>query len=267
MTKIRRKPHRIRKKKSILRSRFFWLTLLFLILAGSVFYLIVFSSFFQIQEIKCTDEGVRKIIIEEIGKRLLFLPTNSIFLANLSKIHKKVLKEFPQIEKAYLKRDFPDSLVVIIKERIPIGLWCPDKQECYLIDRKAVKFGQISLASTTPARNATPARHADASHAGWHNVAGGLDLIISSQECPEKEDVTAILQINKKLKEELEIEIKEFIISFDHLTAKTIEGWEIYFNLKENILQQLFNLEALLEEQLPFEEYIDLRFGNRINYK
>ncbi len=39
-------------------------------------------------------------------------------------------------------------------------------------ETKGVFFQGIS-ADRGPARNATPARHADASHAGWHSVAGG----------------------------------------------------------------------------------------------
>jgi len=55
------------------------------------------------------------------------------------------------------------------------------------------------------------------------------------------------------------------------LDVKTAEGWEIYFNLEENLSWQLTQLYLLLERKISPEErrtlqYIDLRF-NKIYYK
>ena len=52
-----RRPHRIRKKKSIFRSRFFWIALLVLFFLGAIFYFLIFSPIFQIKGIKISEIG------------------------------------------------------------------------------------------------------------------------------------------------------------------------------------------------------------------
>ncbi|MDP1538585.1 MAG: hypothetical protein Q8M00_00960, partial [bacterium] len=89
----------------------------------------------------------------------------------------------------------------------------------------------------------------------------------------EKEDLISILEINSQLEENLNILIKGFIISSrEKLIVLTQEGWELYFNLQEDVKWQLAKLKALLEEKIPPEkrknlEYIELRFGNFANPK
>lgn len=232
MAKFKRKPHRIRKKKSIWKNRFFRLSILLFILTGMVFYCVVFFSFFHVKKIIIL--GNEKILAQDL-KNIIEQKTKSIFLADLSNVEQALLEKFVYLEAINIKRKWPDGLTARIKEREPIGLWCGES--CYLIDKEGTELGEISLASTT------------------------LDLVIYSEQGSEKDKITAILEIAQK------IDIKKFIILVDRLTAKTIEGWEIYFDLEGDISQQFFNLEALLEEQVSFNQYIDLRFGNRVYYK
>ncbi len=234
MAKFKRKPHRIRKKNTIWKNRFFRLSILLFILTGTVFYCLVFFPFFHIKEKEITILDNEKVLAQDL-KDIIKQKTKSIFLADLSSIEQTLLEKFIYLEEINIKREWPDGLTARIKERIAIGLWCG--KECYLVDKEGMELGEISLASTT------------------------LNLVIHSEQGAEKDKMTTILEIDKK------IDIEEFIILADRLTAKTTEGWEIYFDLEENISQQLFNLEALLEEQISFNKYIDLRFGNRVYYK
>jgi len=87
-----------------------------------------------------------------------------------------------------------------------------------------------------------------------------------------KNRIKDFLEIEKILKNNLKIEIKDLIvISEKRLNVRTREGWEIYFNLEKDIKLQITKLEVLLEQEILIEkrknlEYIDLRF-ERIFYK
>ena len=56
------------------------------------------------------------------------------------------------------------------------------------------------------------------------------------------------------------------LVSNSRFNAKTQEGWEIYFNPKENLDWQLTELALVLKQKIPPDErknleYIDLRFN------
>ena len=69
------RPYRVRKKKSILRKRFFWVFFLFFLALGSLAYLFFFSSVFQIKAVRISGTG--GVSQEEIRD---FFPGGNIFL-------------------------------------------------------------------------------------------------------------------------------------------------------------------------------------------
>jgi len=150
-----KKFHRTRKKKSIIRlilySRFFWLSCLILIILGVIFYFVVFSSLFQIEKIRVTGnkkastENLESIINNRINKKIIFLNSKSIFLANLQEISEEILEKFPQIAKVDLKRDFPDIVTVKIEEKEAIGDWCQNSNYFY-IDKYLRRNWMLKLA-------------------------------------------------------------------------------------------------------------------------
>jgi len=257
----KRKPHRIEKKKSIFQNRFFWLVLLILISTGFLFYFVIFSSTFQIKEIKITGnqkvakENIQKIIEEKIKKSFLFLNSKSIFLINSGEINKSLLEKFPEVSEIDLKRKFPDILIVEIKERVPIGIWCQE-QDCFYIDKEGIVFEK------------SPSEDKLIIRPGFEETG-----IFIGKEVLEKNYLEAILEILEKVKENLKIDIKEFVIFKEgRLNAKTSGDWEIYFDIQGDISQQISNLILVLEEKISPEKrrdlkYIDLRFGNRIYFK
>lgn len=259
MKKSFRKRRQFKRRKSIFRNRFFWLGVLILLIGGGIFYLVCFFSFFQIREIKISgnqkvsNEEIQNIVRPQIEKQILFFPSRSILLIDSNKV-KKGLLEIPQIAEVNLKRDFPDVIVLKVEEREPIGIWCQG-EDCFLIDKEGVIFEENSL---------------------------DAELIIRTQEAKstvlgsaviEKDCLNSILEIRKRLRENFQIEIEEFIVfSSERLNVKTVEGWEIYFNPEGDLEWQLTKLKAVLEEEIPSEkrkelEHIELRFGNFAPYK
>ena len=272
MIKKYRKPYRIKKKKSIFRNRFFWLGILILIVFIGLFYFLVFSSFFQIKEIKISGnsafaealadrqkisvENIQEVIEKEIEQRVLFLPSKSIFLADFPKIKAKISEIFPQIAQINCKREFPDTLTVTIEERKPTAVF--NQEDLYFfLDKEGIIFE--------------------------NTLAGGqlikIKKAIKDKELKlgdrvlEKELISAILEIESKLENDLKIPIEEvLVVSDERINIKTSDGWEIYLNPKGDIEWQLTKLRVDLEEEIPQErrkdlEYIELRFGNFAPYK
>ncbi len=279
-----RKPYRIKKKKPIFRNRFFWLGILIFVVIVGIFYLICFSSFFQIKEIKISGnsafaeasadkqkvsiEDIRNVIEKEVEQKFLFLPSKSIFLINLKEINEIVLEKFPQLAKINLKRSFPDTMLIEIEERKPVAIFC-QKENYFFIDGEGIIFEEVFEAAPQ-----------------WlqiKNLTLAADLKIG-EEAIKKEKLSQALEIESKLKDynpltTLPLErasnlkiLEVSIISEERLNAKTSEGWEIYFNLESDLNWQLTKLGAVLEKEIPPErreslEYIDLRFGNLAPFK
>jgi len=267
-----RKPYRIKKKKSIFRNRFFWLGILILIVFIGLFYFLVFSSFFQIKEIKISGnsafaeasadrqkisvENIQEVIEKEIEQRVLFLPTKSIFLAGFPKIKAKISETFPQIAQINFKREFPDTLTVMIEERKPTAVF--NREDLYFfLDKEGIIFeNTLAGGQLIKIKKAVKAKE--------------LKL---GDRVLEKELISAILEIESKLENDLKIPIEEvLVVSDERINIKTSDGWEIYLNPKGDIEWQLTKLRVDLEEEIPQErrkdlEYIELRFGNFAPYK
>lgn len=268
MKKTYRKPHRIKKRKSIFRNRFFWLGILILIIFGGIFYLICFHSFFQVKVIKIfgnqkvATEDLENLVNEKITQKVLFFPSRSIFFANFSEIKKEILKNFPQVEETDLKREFPDTLFLQIKERKPVAVFC-EEANCFFIDKHGIIF-ESAVTKTDLIRLASLPR--DSAKEVEREISLGEKII-------SEEHLSKILEVGVKIKNELKILPEEFlVVSEERFNVKTLEGWQIYFNFREDLDWQLTKLRAVLEEEIPQEkrkdlEYIDVRFGNFAPYK
>lgn len=258
-----RKPYRIKKREPILKSRFFGLGILFSIILIGFFYLICFSSIFQIKKIKISGnqkvstENIQKIVQSQIEKKILFFPTKSIFLADLNKTNEILLKRFPLISKVNLKREFFNTLTVNIKERKPVAVFCQFK-DCFLIDKKGIIFEKSLVKNSKKIIIRSPSKN--------YKLELGKGLI-------EEEKLAQILKISSRLKKDLEIQTNEIkMISSERINIKTSEDWEVYFNPKGDINWQLTKLKVVLKEEIPPQkrknlDYIDLRFGNLAPYK
>ena len=254
-----KKSYRIKKKKSILwifKSKILLLLFLFLVISGTVFYFAIFSSFFQIKEIKISGnikvsvEDFRNNIAEQVNKRIVFFNTKSIFLADLKEINEVLLEKFPRIAKIDLDKEFPGSLLAQIEERKPVAIFS-EIENYFFVDKEGIIFEKVSVIDPQILKIKKSA------------LVVGLEL---GKEIIEKEQLGQVLKINSELKDNLKIPVEEILtISKKRINAKTSEGWEIYFNPERDLERQLAELSILLKKRIPLEkrkniEYIDLRF-------
>ena len=128
-----KKSYRTKKKKSIFwifRNKLFWLGFLILVILGSLFYFFLFSSYFQIKEIKISGnqkiatKEIENIVSQQVNKKIFFFIPRNIFLINFKKIDQTISEKFLVIAKVILKKEFPNTIFVSIEERVAIGVWC-----------------------------------------------------------------------------------------------------------------------------------------------
>jgi len=256
----KRKRHRVKKKKSIFKKRGFWISILFFLTSGLLVYFFAFSQTFQIKEIrisgneKVSSEDLKDTVDTKIEKSFFLSIENNIFLANLKGIEKTILDKFPQVAEAKLKRNLPNTLVLEIRERAPLAVFCQDSKGCFKIDKEGVAFEESGEDN------------------GLTIFSQKEEELILGKKVIREDYLKSILEIQKSLKGNLKIEIEKFLLFDDKLSVKTAQGFEIYFDLRGNVSEQIFNLDLILKEKIPPEnrgelQYIDLRFGDRVFYK
>ncbi len=255
-----KKSYRIKRNKSVFKKRFFWQSASVILLLFGIFYFLAFSSVFQIKAIKI--EGAQKVSQEEImlkientlPRSILLFQTKSIFLANINQTKEALLQSFPQIAQIIFDRKFPAVLNVEIKEREGRAIWCSD--ECYLIDQDGVAFKA----------------EADNDQLMRIQVKAAAEQVKLGQSVIATELLASIFKIEAFLKERAGLETeKATVVSNERVNFKIREGWEIYFNLEEDIEWQVTKLILVLEKEITPEkreaiEYIDLRFTS-VYYK
>lgn len=252
MITFHKKYWRKKKIKKILATSF-----LILIILGAVIYVVFFSPLLGVKEIeilgneKVKEEDIRKIVEEKIFRKLVFLTFENIFLLDFKATEKEILENFPQVGKASFLRKLPSKIVLKIEERKRIGVFY-QKETPFFIDREGIIFEEVDKEKDS----------------GLLIKSERSDFNLGERVI-EKESLEKILKIQRALKV-LKIEIEDFFVpAEERVNVKTVEGWQIYFDLSEDLDWQITKLKLALEEKIPPEkrdelEYIDLRFGNMV---
>jgi len=268
---LKNKIHKIRPKKSIFKKPAFWFLLLFLILASTAVYFLLFYQKFQVKNIiisgneKAGSQEIENIVLNETNKKIIsFLnfdvKSKSFFLVDGEKIKKQILDSFPVAESVQVNKNFPESIIVKIKERSPFAVFYSQNNENrFYIDENGVVFEQLQDFE----QDMLAVRQLINSE----NIFLGKEVI-------KKNIMEAVSKIKKDLNEKFKIDIKEAYISNPlRLDVKTNENWQIYFDLNKNsdIDLQITKLNLLLASEISLKErenleYIDLRF-ERAYYK
>lgn len=253
------------KNRSQLRRKFFVAAAVFLFLiifAGAV-YAIHFPEW-QIKKFEISGLEVLKKegIVAEIsgatsGEYAPFIPKSSFFLVSGEKIKKALVEKFPRIEEATADKNFPDTLVVSIKERKLWGIFC-GAQNCAYVDKNGVLYeeapssqGSLILKITSDAeRFSIPSRALD-------------DLTIQKMEA-----------LYRGLKEKLGLDVIGFQLFSKipgEIRVMVSDGFKIYFNRDDDLENAFKVVKTVLEEEIKDKlgrlEYIDARFGNKVFYK
>ena len=260
--RLARKPYRIKSKKSILRNRFFWIFFFSIIIIVAGIYFALFSSYFQVYKLNITGNNkiksvdIQSLINSQLRKQLLFWQSQSIFILNQNQTEELILNKFPQIDNIKISKKLPDMLIITIREKEAVGIYCSKNNLCFSIDKKGVIFEHSLLNDKlfTAKSEIEPSE------------------ISLGKQAVEKEFVSSLVSIFNKLKSNLNIAPAEMIIiNQERINVKISENWEIYFNPSKDLTWQLTELELLLNQEIPQDkrlnlQYIDLRFS-KVYYK
>ena len=78
----------------------------------------------------------------------------SIFLVNTDKINKDILEKFPELASLTINKNLPQTIILNVTERKPIGVFCPSTwtptidSRCFSIDNNGIVFEPVSAQSS-----------------------------------------------------------------------------------------------------------------------
>lgn len=264
---VKNKIGRIKPKEYVFKKPWFWICFLAVIFIAAGLYFTLFYNGLFVKNINISGNqrvGTQELYdfvwqkantgLVELGP--VNITTKSILLVNKDKLSKDILGKFPIIEKINLRKDFPQTLVLGIEERKPIGVYCDANNRCFLIDQNGVVFEAVSSAP----ENTTIVRQA---------LEGGQ--VFTGEEVVSRNIIDAIYKIQKNLKDKFSINLDEALVTSPiRLNIRTSGNWQIYFDLESAaaIELQITKLNLLLEGGISEESrnnlrYIDLRPKDR----
>lgn len=267
-----RKPLRFKRKKkrvSFLRQRFFWYGIGLVFLLVFLFWVVLFSPWLNIQEIKVEGESeilkerILFVIEESFWQSFLGIPQNSILLVREAELREDLLSSFPLILGVTLKRSLPKTLVIEITQRQQVAAWCPpvgetDKNSsCFALDRQGIPFKE-------------------AANTDEYVVFYSKGNPVLGQELLHPSLLATLLSFKETfaaLGEPMQFKTAAFEIGQGgQVEGVTSEGWRVLLKIEENMEWQITKLKLVLEQQIPQErrgdlEYIDLRFGDQAYLK
>lgn len=261
MVRYKRKPYKVRQKKSVLKKKAFWYFILIIIIFGTASYFLLFFDKFQIKYIvvsgnnKVSTEEIENLVLKDITKHIVFVDSKSIFLASSNQISKDILSQFPDIGSANVSKRLFDAIDVNIIEREPVFILC-DSDLCYFIDDTGVAFENTAILD------------------GYSIVRQeNQEDVILGRRVIEENIASYIVRVIKGLNDKFGVNVASISLGSNFkMDIKTNEGWEVYFNLAGDMNLEITKLELLLEKEISQDsrgelKYIDLRFKDKAYYK
>lgn len=250
--------HRFRKK-NFLKSRVFWDSFLVLTLFCLVAYSLFSAVFLEIKNIEITGDlndiskqSLENIIIKETKQPfLIFFNKNTFFSFNAKNVYQNVLGQFLEIKDVKIKKIFPNSLLIEAEPRIPEAVLCSQTSECWLCDQTGFIFKKI------------------AEQAPQGLIVLNLDLDKKpeiGENFIEQNNLERIILAEKSIAQDQGIDIQSITLTENAtFKIKTLQGWDIYLIVNNELPMALAKLKILLEKEIKQEgtqnlEYIDLRF-------
>jgi len=261
---IKSNVRKMKPKRSILKSLWFWTAILVLIIVGITIYFLLF--FFGVQVKNVEVYGNKRVLIDDI-KSLAFEDLNhkflslgpwavvskSIFLLDVNKIENQLLNNFPKIENVKVSKIFFQTIEINVKERIPTAVFCPTAGlgRCYLVDAKGITF---ELAPEMPPEEFFIVRQKDVSSQigiGQHVVGQNI--------------MSSLLKLQRNLQDKFQINITQALAESPvKLIVTTSEDWQIYFDTSSDTDMQITKLDLLLSKEISEPQRHNLRYINLI---
>ncbi|MBU4023480.1 cell division protein FtsQ/DivIB [Patescibacteria group bacterium] len=243
----------LRKKKSIFKNKFFWFSILAILILAGLFYLFFFSPIFEIKEIEAIDvnfsnkQEIEKVIQEKVENKFLFLKTKNIFVFKKAVLEKELLEQFPAIHDLEITKKLPKTILVKLIEKKPIAVGYFENNY-FFIDEQGIAFKE---SKTEVIPKALPLIY----------FSNGLDLGHSKIR---ENDLKAVIEANEMIALKIGLEESHYLILDDRIELSLADNsFVLYFSAEKDISRQVDDLALILDEHIePGQsiEYIDLRF-------
>ena len=218
-------------------------------------YMMLNSATFEVNTVNLSG-GIR-VPSDEV-KAILNVTGESIIRVKPAQVEEQILATFPDIKSALVEVALPDTLNVVIEERIPAILWLENEQELFWIDQDGYTFS-VRGEATMPIRvyATTPPPYA----------LGYVDpkaLSLESADSEDEEEIItetippidpAFVQIVQKLNSIKPADTPMLYNTENGLGWTDPHGWLVYFGTRtEDIDMKLIEyshiVDAILEKNL-----------------
>ncbi|MEA2089118.1 MAG: FtsQ-type POTRA domain-containing protein [Patescibacteria group bacterium] len=249
----------LNKKKRKQKIKIISFLLFFLIIVITIIC-ILFSNYFTIKnvEIKGNKEIEKSQIFSHINdllnKKVLFLLPNNYWFINEKKLDDNVKNNF-NLKKAIIEKKFPDRLLVNIIENKPKFIVINENQDkYYLIDEQGLIIKETNKEKVDSLNNLLKI------------IDNGLRMDFNDRQVITLDEILFFYKISNyfdKKDQKLDFFEKN---EFNKITASLNNNIKIYFNIDENINEQINKLDEIINKE-DIKEYIDLMYNNKIYYK
>jgi len=239
--------HRRRRKPGNIR----WLMyILFVLLVSLSLFFFIQSSFFAVSSIEVI--GNKSVSVEDVIKLSGLMRGENIFKVDLAGAEEKIHIN-SMIEEVSIERKLPRTIVIQIKERIPVAL-IPAAEGFLEIDINGYVLGKI----TNFEGNQLP-------------IITGVNFLPTVALGTKLE--SSELQMGLKMVAQMDSRAKELVAEIDvfdpqQLKVYTIQGAEVRFGDASNFQEKFSRFLAILKEEeknnrLNDIEYIDVSFSGK----
>lgn len=272
------KNYHSKPRKKSFRRRINWQSILkvayFLFFFGIIigfFYFFIFSQFFKVNEIISKgNKHIATASLIEISNnflmtpKFLFLKNDNINFINVKDIGQKLQNEFFRIDSITVKKNYPNKLVLDVKEREAVEILCngdevaSDYFNCFLIDRNGIAFEK-------------------AADSKGFLILRILDKRGAKIEIGQKVLNTNLIEFTEKIninfRNFIKYNIKLLVLEYpaQREIVALVDNWRIIFDVSGDPDKQLLVLKEVVEkdikENISNLDYIDLRVEGRAYYK
>jgi cell division septal protein FtsQ len=263
------------EKKWKMKIKINWKKVSFWMVFASFFGVIIYIFFFsgRLAVVSVEISGIKdldKTKVEESlkkafsGKYLSIIPENNLIFIDPAAISDNIQKEYRKIETLEIRKKFPSSLIVRIKEYEPVFVICSSGR-CFSVDKEGIAYDEADI--DYPKKEEEDLTIVRDMSSTTYNL----------QKNAVSEDYAEyVSKLRQRARESLDIELERELetpsIVSDDIRAKAREGFSIIFNRQVGMEKSIDMLRAILgtkidRARLNDLEYIDIRIDNKIYFK
>jgi len=252
-------------------------------------------------------EEVERLAYEKLQGRFFIFPKKNLIIAPVKALTEAIYNQFSQISKAEIKKQFPDVLKIEIIENKPQAIWAAGSPSDLFLPPEAFAADTTSEKTAGEAKQedaaapisvAVPIYPENAAISYYflnENGEIGANLALEKvfeQNLPiiydqsfrqvkgrekilDPEFLRFLFQLKDLLSLKTDLKIQELIVPIAYsrdLYIKTDRGFQIFFDTKQNLVQQIEALASIIKEDIEENKkevkyYIDLRVQGMVYYK